>query len=261
MVFPDSERVIFSNNPLEQVICQLRFQPILSITAKEPAEFQELIRQRHPGYERILSAIPKEIADLIALLPAAPSIPETTVFKFLTDDKKTEIDLTRDFVAVATTNYVRWEDFASTIDLATHALESIYKPAFYTRIGLRYRNVIDRAKCGLTNVPYNELVKKSVAGLLDEPQVDIASKITASETQTLIDLDQPSDHLVMRNGLMPKQGEDRRYAIDADFYSEGNIAIGQVLPILGRFHNEARNLFNWIITPRLRNALGPTPAT
>jgi uncharacterized protein (TIGR04255 family) len=45
MTFPeDSPRVIYGRNPLEQVICQIRFPTILKIDTELPAAFQEQIR-------------------------------------------------------------------------------------------------------------------------------------------------------------------------------------------------------------------------
>ncbi len=43
-MFSASERVLYGKRQLIEVICQLRFPTILSISAKEPAEFQEAIR-------------------------------------------------------------------------------------------------------------------------------------------------------------------------------------------------------------------------
>ena len=52
MPFPESERVVFRRNTLAEVICQLRFPPILEIAAKDPAAFQEQIRAEYPLYQR-----------------------------------------------------------------------------------------------------------------------------------------------------------------------------------------------------------------
>jgi uncharacterized protein (TIGR04255 family) len=46
--FPDSDRVIYDRNPLIEVICQLRFPPILRVDSEVPARFQEQIRDDFP---------------------------------------------------------------------------------------------------------------------------------------------------------------------------------------------------------------------
>ena len=52
-MFADRERYLYRKRQLVEVICQLRFPTILSISAREPAEFQEGIRQDFPQYKRL----------------------------------------------------------------------------------------------------------------------------------------------------------------------------------------------------------------
>ena len=49
MPFPETDRVIYAHNPLEQVICQFRFPPILRIDSELPAQFQDRIRHEFPS--------------------------------------------------------------------------------------------------------------------------------------------------------------------------------------------------------------------
>ncbi len=52
MPFPESERVVYGENPLVEVICQLKFPPILDISTAEPAAFQNKVRKLYPLYEK-----------------------------------------------------------------------------------------------------------------------------------------------------------------------------------------------------------------
>ena len=60
-MFSASERVLYGKRQLIEVICQLRFPTILSISAKEPAEFQEAIRAEFPRYARNLKKLPPKV--------------------------------------------------------------------------------------------------------------------------------------------------------------------------------------------------------
>ena len=60
-MFSASERVLYGKRQLIEVICQLRFPTILSISAKEPAEFQEAIRAEFPRYARNLEKLPPKV--------------------------------------------------------------------------------------------------------------------------------------------------------------------------------------------------------
>jgi hypothetical protein len=49
MAFLDNvERVLYEKNPLESVICQVRFPTILRVDSEVPSDFQDRIRGRFP---------------------------------------------------------------------------------------------------------------------------------------------------------------------------------------------------------------------
>ena len=50
MPFPKKDRIIFTKNPLTDVICQLRFPSILKIDTEVPAKFQDKIRDVFPNF-------------------------------------------------------------------------------------------------------------------------------------------------------------------------------------------------------------------
>src|SRR5713101_6044071 len=99
MPFPHSEREIYGRNPLEEVVCQLRFPAILEIAAEQPAKFQNKVRRQYPLFEIDRPGIspdipwPKEIAEFIGKLPVAQSAGDAT-YKFLTEDSNRFISLT-----------------------------------------------------------------------------------------------------------------------------------------------------------------------
>ena len=52
MPFPEtSQKIIYKKNPLDRVICQLRFPPILKIDTELPDKFQESIRNDFPEFQ------------------------------------------------------------------------------------------------------------------------------------------------------------------------------------------------------------------
>ena len=52
-MFYERDRYQYRKNQLLEVICQLRFPTILSISAREPADFQDAIRDEFPKYQRL----------------------------------------------------------------------------------------------------------------------------------------------------------------------------------------------------------------
>lgn len=262
MLFPESPRVVYQNNPLEEVLCQLRFPAILQISTVDPAGFQNRIRDRYPLYTRqeevgFPKEIPKEIAEVLAHLPF-PKPSEDIIHKFLIDDSSRLISLTRGFLAITDRKYRRWEDFSAEVLLAMSALEEEYHPAFYSRIGLRYVDVISRTKLGLEGEPWGSLINPAVAGVLGENGVSAAVRETKSEVLFELNEDPVTKGFAkLRHGLVNPQDGGDAYLFDVDFFTTERSSSTDVAGILHRFNRLAGYLFRWAITPKLAEALRP----
>lgn len=256
MPFPPSERVVFDINPIQEVICQLRFPTILAIGTQSPAAFQDELRQDYPLYEQDETVFPKELSEIISKLPV-PRPTEGIVHKFLTEDSQRYISLSPEFIAVSESNYVRWEHFRRELERAKRALERIYRPSFYTRIGLRYRDIIDREKVGLANISWHELLRAPMIGMLGDPEVGML--VDGIQTQISIKLDDvPGAFATIRHGLtqVPSSG-NQVYVIDTDLFTTERKTSDDVFDTLDRFNRILGNFFRWAITPRLQEALQP----
>ena len=259
MPFPESKRVVYRNNPLVEVICQLRFPTILQISATDPAGFQDRIRDGYPLYDRPQErqAFPKEIADILAHLPI-PRSPEDITHKFLVDDSSRSISLTPEFLAIAENNYLRWENFSREVMRAMEALEEEYHPAFYSRIGLRYVDVIDKVGLGLQNESWESLVNPAVVGILAER--DLCESVRDIQGRALIELGEDvvaGAFANLRYGLTKLDAGREAYRFDVDLFTTERSTEADVARILDRFNQLAGHLFRWAITSKLEEALGP----
>ena len=257
MTFPASPRVVFRTNPLEEVVCQLNFPTILEI-GTEAAKFQNVIRDRYPLYEHEQSqfAIPKEIGEMIGQLPVQFPV-DGGRHKFSTADGSKTISLATEFVALSDRDYESWEAFSEEVERARRALEEKYGPAFYTRIGLRYRNVIDREKLGLQGTPWQLLFKPSLLGLLGAED-EIGEKVSEVAARASIDLREiPGARITIRHGLGKRVANNKDvYLIDIDTYTGERSQSQHVDQILAHFHEVAGHFFRWAITDALSTALG-----
>ncbi|MEQ1936132.1 MAG: TIGR04255 family protein, partial [Fimbriimonadaceae bacterium] len=166
VLFPQTDRVIYSKAPLVQVTCGLRFPTILRIK-NNPADFQERIRAKFPLLEAH-AALPPDMPQMPPeVLKALAAQVGTDGYVFLTEDRSANIVLTPGSLIVTTEAYTRWENFRAIIDMAAKALIEIYKPSFYSRAGLRYMNAIDRAQLGL-KANWSDLLSKAVLAELAE---------------------------------------------------------------------------------------------
>ena len=258
MPFPDTPRVIYKKNPLKEVICQLSYPAILRIDSETPAEFQERIRDRFPhfieGNERTLSIqLPKELIQAIDKLSFT-----NRSHQFISEDKNWTFILTREFIALTTKSYITWEDFKERLKLPFQAFMDIYEPRFFSRIGLRYKDIIDRKELNLQDKPWSDLLQPSIAGELSDPH--IASLIEKCANQLTIKIDDSGSIILLNHGLINKIGDSEQgfsYLIDSDFINSEKTEVKDVTNRLDGFNRFSGKLFRWAITPILHEALEP----
>jgi len=260
MLFPESERVLYKKNPLVEVICQFRYPTILRIREGQLADFQDRIRKDYPGYSEqepsivVPPQIPKEFTAIIEQMKTPPGLAS---YRFSTRDSQRFISLRDEFMALAETNYEKWDSFIEEVMKAESALKEVYEPAFYSRVGLRYRDIISRRSLGLTNVGWQDLLKPHIIAELGDK--DISGAILRIQTRVIIKIhDIPNGQVVLNHGLITPNGSDEEcYLIDADFSVERKEGVDEPFEILGGFNRMAGRLFRWAITERLYNAMEP----
>lgn len=261
MPFPPAPRVIYEINPLDEVVCQLRFPPILKIDAEPPAAFQELIRADYPTYEH-KSAVklpPGLPPNLVADFPL--SGPKTHVFG--TRDDVWRLSLTRQTIALTCGDYKQWERFKERLTGPFDALKRSYAPAYFSRIGLRYRDVFRPSDLGLQGVPWGELLQPWLCGVLGAGGV--AQDTYGTETVCGINLPDGLGRVQLRFGLAiearraDNEEQEEVFLIDSDFFTDQETEPPHVIDRLDAFHEQAGRLFHWCITERLHAALRPGP--
>ncbi len=260
MLFPESERVLYNKNPLVEVICQFRFPTILRIREGQLADFQDIIRKDYPAYSEqepsfaVPPQIPKEFVTIVEQMSMPPGL---VTRRFSTKDSKRFISLRDEFMALAETKYERWESFREEIVKAENALRRVYEPAFYSRVGLRYRDIISRRNLELTNVGWPDLIKTHIIAELGDKNVSDA--ILRIQTRVIIKIpDIPNGQIALNHGLIIPNGSDEEcYFIDADFSVERKEGVDEPFKILDKFNRLAGQLFRWAITERLHSAMEP----
>lgn len=261
MLFPKVKRVVYKKNPLDQVICQLRFPPILKIDADIPAEFQDRVRKEFPNYSetterrvepspRIKGQIPPEL--LSQLLQST----STKNYEFSSEDGYWKINLTRTFVALTANKYERWERFKGKLEIPLRALIEIYSPAHFSRIGLRYIDVIKRSALGLDGVSWTDLLQPYILGILDAPE--ISDFVQNSESRYEIGLSDGESTVRMITKLVEAaDNSEICYMIDSDFFNTKKTPINDTMDRLDYFNKRASRLIQWCITDRLNKSMEP----
>jgi len=261
MPFPEAPRVIYKNNPLDKVICQLRFPPILQIDKEIPADFQEQVRKDFPGFcekKEVALAMPQRIqkefpADLLRqMLPK-----EDKNYEFTSEDGVWTVNLTRTFLALTTRKYTRRDDFKKRLEIPLKALVDIYKPAYFSRIGLRYIDIIRRSALELNGVAWCELLNPYALGLLSAPVVQDRVRSLDSKYEVLLEDNSSLARIAMALVEWQENNNEECFMIDTDFYTTQKTVVADVDGRLDYFHIRASRLIQWLITKRLHDAMEP----
>ena len=254
----DNKPFIYEKQQLIETICQLRFPTILSIDAKEPADFQDMIRADFPRYACQVEQ------------PTGPDGKPQQVrnHNFITEDGAFKISLTKDFIALSTMRYPGWEGFARMLDEPLGQFIQVYKPAYFTRIGLRYLNAFSREQLGVTDRRWNDLLQPQVLGVLDDDGINEEDVVKCSvdverrlgERYSLkMHAGPGSIRRTKRTeaGLQTVQEKETRFILDLDVSSTGNIALGAAADTMEQLHEHADRVFSDAITDALHDALEP----
>ncbi|NER00424.1 MAG: TIGR04255 family protein [Cyanothece sp. SIO2G6] len=266
MSLPDVERVIYKRNPLIEVISQLRFPQILKISNRDPVEFQDGIRRDYPilTVGRGMVTVDKG-SESLPYQVFEESVEDQILnraYLFNSEDLQWQVSLGHDFISLSTQNYQRYEEFKERFSQVLQQFETIYQPSFYSRVGLRYQDLIVRSNLEIEEVPWAELIPPHIAPELQAPE--IVDAVVASTRALVMNIG--TSQVAFQHGLVEARDANNRsesaYLLDADFFNEERIGLGNhVWDYLDKYNQAARKLFRWSISERLHLAMEPSSAS
>jgi uncharacterized protein (TIGR04255 family) len=257
MPFAEADRVIYRKNPLVEVVFQARYQKFLPIETELPSEFQKRLIAKYPMYEQ------RNIFHILLAVSPQEGLPPAEVpgriHAFISSDKIWTVSLSSDALTVSTVKYVRWEEFRARTQEALEAFLAVYTLPIFTRLGLRYQNIIRPEELGLEQ-RWEMLLKPHIAGEFLGAGIEHGD-IIARNTVLTAKLGN-GDMMLLRHGLVShKETQTLAYMIDSDFYNEEQRTtdLNGTLDVAERLHANSGRLFNWCITETLHAAMEPTP--
>ena len=257
----DYKRVKYDKCPLVEVTYQLNFPALLSIEAKEPVNFQEAVRKKYPVYNQQIEQ-QNEVLVNVENAKANAVFNQQQVRKlhnFISEDQQWRITLAKDMLAFSTVNYDTWEDLtARTVDVISAFVEE-YSPAFFTRIGLRYIDAIERPVLGLQETPWDELLQPHLCGCLGY-KTEGAVKVRNSNVNAEVAFD---DVLVnIASGIGTVDHHDGKtpseaFILNCVYYISKRILITDLGSMAAKLHARSHTFFRESITDKLHYAMDP----
>jgi uncharacterized protein (TIGR04255 family) len=252
--FAARPRVIYSKNPLVQVIAAIRFPVLFPLMQEYPSEFQRSIGDKFP-----MSGIASPLGMILQVPePSVSPLPGTRQFIFQSADQAWTINLDPQVFALTCSRYTRWEEFSRLFSESLDRFLEVFKPALITRFGLRYVDVIDKKKLGLENKGLSELLRPELLNsfLFFTEDVD---KLNPFQFSTELGIDSGSVRIVVSTIIGPDKHEG--VLIDTDCYVEPAEfrTAAEIVDRAERFHAYSSVVFRNCITELLHETLQPQP--
>lgn len=238
--FPKVDDVRLRRSPLREVICQVRFPPVLVVARQMPVDLQERLRKEYPNLsvERPVQIVADNP------LAEAPFDARPPIFRFRSRDEKSMVSLSADFYAVSTEAYTHWAAFAEELHRATRAVRETYDIPYATRIGLRYVNIISGECTGNATQGIYDLLRPELTALL---QTEAFHLPLLALTQ--VKVSEGDDQLTFRYGLGECEGLSQpSFVLDFDLYAQGELGFEDLLERCDRYHNTIYRAFRWCLS-------------
>ena len=163
--------------------------------------------------------------------------------------------MTHSSISLSTNKYQNWQDFKKRLTIPFKALIKHYTPNDFTRIGLRYIDVIKRSELKLDNVDWAELIEPHILGITGAPK--ITDSLLKSENRHEILLKDKISVVRLITKLVTKPDRlETCFLMDSDFFCF-EINIDEALGKLDYFNKRAHNLMQWCFSDHLKKALEP----
>jgi uncharacterized protein (TIGR04255 family) len=236
---PAVNPITYSRNFIRQAVCELRFPTLLALEQGEPPiDFQKVLRRAYPHFERKAQLV-------IEGTEAKPRYR----YLFKSRDQHWFASLTSSTISLETTQYTEFSELHRRLRTLVDDVKELLDTSFFTRIGLRYINVLptkDRDVKGWVN---DDLVRPLTQGTYGDP-VTFWQEVRGSCEKGFYSF---------RHGLMPDDSEARPYVLDFDLYQE-NVEFGDLDKVLDELHTNGFAIFSWTLGPQALDWLNkPAP--
>lgn len=258
-VAPPRKHPKLARSPLVNVVCQVRFPPLLELAAEERrnellAELQRALED-YPLFAQVMG-------QEILLGPEGVQAQESrpTQFRFTSDDGRWNVGLGPDSLSLQTAHYDHFNDFVGRWQTIATAVQGILTPSRQLRIGLRY---VDELRVDEADRPVQWVgfLAPEVLGLAGSKKWGMST--TQSFQEWVLHVE--TVRCTVRHGFLPSEvhGREPFYLLDTDCYVEEVSAFDPVaqLDYLDRFNDIAYELFRDALSESLYKTLEPEEAS
>lgn len=228
------------------VVCEFRFPTLLEIgDAKPPVEFSKALRKTYPNLERG--------NELNIGLGTGAGASSTYVHSFRSLKGGWSVTLKPNSIALEGTSYKGFSDLLERIKELLPAAERVIDSTFFTRVGLRYINVLDK-----TNDPIGDgWVNSDLVAPVQSGSFFGIGEYSGRIACTTSERDKG---FLLQHGLRLVEGDRNsvelvpEYVLDIDVYQQ-EVEVADSMSVIDTLHSTAFNIFDWSLGSNARKHL------
>ncbi len=249
--FPKHPDVVFGRAPLTQVLCQIRFSPILALMDQAGVSgFHEALRRDYPEFDVDQEAQISMSSTHTEVQTRAP------VWRLRDSDELWQVSLAVDFVALGVSSYSHFEEFSDRLSNIISVLERTLNPGRSKRIGLRKTNRFEHPDVEAPE-SWRDFLRGDLLGLVGVE--DIPGTYGKSYSELHLE-DDEGGVLTIRHSIEPN--DSRVYLLDLDYWTTKSMQIfsdASLGSLLKSYSDAMTGFFHWNIERSLYEYLGPVP--
>lgn len=236
LAVPKLTPVVYDENFVKTAVCELRYPVVMQLDAAAVAAGHKSLRKEYPHFER---------GNEVSIGPGVRSVEGEPVFQFQSRDKHWRLKVKSSALSIETDSYRHFADLAGRVQRVMDAFKDVYQSDYFTRVGLRYVDVV--------SIP-DDKISEDINPALVAPLADRTYGTVSKYVQEVRgDIEEGS--YTFRHGFSEKPVDGPpRYFLDFDFHAE-DIELADVMPKLEAFGVHAFSFFMWTLGPRTKALL------
>ncbi len=234
----------YKRNFLRQAVCELRFPTLMELGGpRPPAAFVSALRKEYPHLE-----LANEVTFGVGMGAGGAESNHTHIFR--SSKLKWSVSLKQNALTVETNNYSEYADLKKRVLYVVEAAKAVIDSDFFTRVGLRYINVIE---CGSEDPTLGWVNPELVAPLSNDKFSGV------SEYAGRLSLLAEDGGFLLQHGLqLVNQGKNKPlnpdYVVDIDAY-RNEVNVEHVEMAIDIMHAQAFDIFDWSLGDKARSHL------
>ena len=228
----------YPRNFIRQAVCELRFPTIFEIEdQRPPASFWKVVRKDFPVHD-VLKNVNLGLA----------SIAQANAHQFRSKQSRWTVVLRTSAITLETSRYDSFEEFERQLSTVVEAAKQTIDSDFFTRVGLRYINMLPCAPGEVDGWVNPSLIGPLAQGVYGDVE-EHAQQVRGSTD---------CGGYFFQHGIGADGGPSGRkgYILDFDFYRE-EVGVEEAMATVRRLHDLEFCMFTWALGDKAHVFLDP----